>query len=317
MDSNWIRHVRSDDEKSKVKETIRNSKYTLDVLSSILNKELEEVQSSSKEDYKIPNWSCYQADRNGYERAIKRFLNLININDVFNTPAEGTTAPTVTTSETYTGTVAELVGEGKKYKTLEALASAVIHKDEFIEVLKKEKQDVLEKLEKNVNTGDVFDKLINSTPQPQQTAAPLSSEDLTKLIEETVSKTETKKIENTNIEVVKNKMTDHFGTLEKAEEFVKTKARELGLSVPFLMSTAMKSPSAFYNVVGVTLNSGSGNNPITTGSINTEGNVNPNTTKVGTKAYFDAIFKADKKRYFTPTVQKQIQEAGFKGTYFA
>lgn len=81
MDSTWIRHARDPEQRSKVKEGIKASKYTLDLLTNILQRELNEVQSTSKEDYNIPNWSNYQADRNGYERAIKRFLDLINIKE--------------------------------------------------------------------------------------------------------------------------------------------------------------------------------------------------------------------------------------------
>mgnify|MGYP001570701462 CR=1 FL=1 len=81
MDSNWTRHVKTQQERDKIKEAIQNSKYTLDILSNILNKELIEVDSTSLEDYKIPNWDCHQADRNGYKRALKRFLHLINIKE--------------------------------------------------------------------------------------------------------------------------------------------------------------------------------------------------------------------------------------------
>lgn len=80
MECNWFRHVKGEEIK-KTKEAIINSKYALDILINILNKELEDVEKTSKEDYKIPNWDCYQADQNGYKRAIKRFINLINLKE--------------------------------------------------------------------------------------------------------------------------------------------------------------------------------------------------------------------------------------------
>lgn len=79
MDSSWLRHTKTNEDRLKVKEAIVNSVYTLDILKSILEQELSEHDRTSIEDYSIPNWSCYQADRNGYKRALKRFLNLINI----------------------------------------------------------------------------------------------------------------------------------------------------------------------------------------------------------------------------------------------
>lgn len=81
VDTKWLRHVKTDKERAKVKELIGNSSSTLDILMNILQKELEEKEKSSHEDYKIPNWQCYQADRNGYKRAIKSFLHLLTIKE--------------------------------------------------------------------------------------------------------------------------------------------------------------------------------------------------------------------------------------------
>lgn len=81
MDTSWIRHAKDPDERKKIKDGILNSKYTLDLLITILKRELDEIENTSKEDYSIPNWDCYQADQNGYKRAIKRFLNLINLKE--------------------------------------------------------------------------------------------------------------------------------------------------------------------------------------------------------------------------------------------
>lgn len=81
MDSRWIRHTKDTEGRTKVKEAIKNSVYALEILKTILNKELVEVQSTSKEDYNIPNWSQFQADRNGYERALKSFIALLEIQE--------------------------------------------------------------------------------------------------------------------------------------------------------------------------------------------------------------------------------------------
>ena len=81
MDSNWIRHAKTPEERKKVTDAINNSKYALDLLSLILVRELDQINQTSLEDYNIPNWSHFQADRNGYRRALKRFLNLINLKE--------------------------------------------------------------------------------------------------------------------------------------------------------------------------------------------------------------------------------------------
>ncbi len=237
-------------------------------------------------------------------------------NDVFT--AAIVPAPTsVVTPDTLTGTVAELVGEGKKYKTIEALAASVVFKDEFIETLKREKQEVEAKFEKVNKADEVFKQLLESKEVPQaQTVPNLSSDEIAKLIEATISNTEVKRIETNNIKSANDSLVNHFGSLEKAQEFVNTKSKELGLSVEFLMTTAKKSPSAFMNVIGVSGTNKVVNNPITTGTVNTTANYNSGGIKEGTEAYFNEILKKDRKKYMSPEIQKQIMDAATKGTYF-
>ena len=81
VSSEWIKHTKTDEERNKVKDAVIRSEYCLEILRGILEKELQEVDSTNKEDYKIAHWPCYQADRNGYKRAIKKFINLINLNE--------------------------------------------------------------------------------------------------------------------------------------------------------------------------------------------------------------------------------------------
>ena len=81
IDIRWLKHVNTDEARAKVKESIGNSSTTLQLLTDILQAELDEKEKSSTEDYKIPNWQCYQADRNGYKRAIKSFIHLLNIKE--------------------------------------------------------------------------------------------------------------------------------------------------------------------------------------------------------------------------------------------
>lgn len=237
-------------------------------------------------------------------------------NDVFNTPEAKTDATVTTTVESYTGTVAELVGEGKKYKTVEALAASHIYANNFIETLKKEKQDVLEKLEKTVKTDELFDKLTNQTNKvEEQTTSNIPVDDLNKLIEETLNRNESKKTEIANIKITNDTLIDHFGNLAKAQEYIAAKSKELSLSTDFLMSTAAKSPLAFYNLIEVSVNKQSSNNDIMTGSTNTGSN-HSTSLKIGTQEYYDNMYKTDRKRYLSPEIQKEIQVSAQKGIYF-
>lgn len=78
VDSRWVRHIKDGTDKAKVIETLGNNNFVITELQRILLEELKSKETTSTEDYKIPNWDCYQADRNGYIRAIKSFLSLLN-----------------------------------------------------------------------------------------------------------------------------------------------------------------------------------------------------------------------------------------------
>ena len=55
---------------------VRNSTSILRRLREIIDKELLSIPDGSVEDYSISNWSCLQADRNGYKRALKNIKKL-------------------------------------------------------------------------------------------------------------------------------------------------------------------------------------------------------------------------------------------------
>lgn len=220
------------------------------------------------------------------------------------------------TTESYSGTVGELVGEGKKYKTLEALASAVIHKDEFIETLKNENKEARDKLEDFSKADKVFKDLTESKTVTTPTAA-MTPEQIQQLVTSTVQQTEQQKVEQSNIKKANDELVNKLGSLEKATEYLNNKANELGLSVDFLMTTAAKSPSAFMNVLGVDEQKTTASNNVMESTKNTQSISNFNTgANTNSKEYFDEIRKNNKAQYYSAKVQNAITAAVKKGEYF-
>lgn len=244
-------------------------------------------------------------------------------NDVFTetTPVAPSTNETTTTTPStpeYTGTVAELVGEGKKFKTLEALAASVAHKDEFIETLKTEKQEVQDRFEKASKSEEVFNKLLETKEKTEVVTptASMSPEEIQKLVADSISKTKSQEVAVANIKEANDTLVEKYGDLTKARDFLGSKAKELGLSVEFLMSTAAKSPTAFLNVLGVSATKPTENNSVITGTVNTEAKGAFSTeAKAGSEAYFKAMYKADPKKYMSPEIQKAIARSVENGTY--
>lgn len=171
-----------------------------------------------------------------------------------------------TENQTTVSPVADLVGEGKKFKTVEDLAKSKLEADNFINTLQDENKAARERLaalEAELATRKTVEdqlKAISTTkvvPQPPATTVTepakgqvLTDEDLTKRVKAITEAEQAGRQARQNIEAVSTQMTKTYGSEEKAREIVQNKARELGVSVQFLQDAAAKSPVAFFNLIG-------------------------------------------------------------------
>lgn len=236
-------------------------------------------------------------------------------NDVFTPASTNASAPTV---ETLTGTVAELVGEGKKYKTVEALAASVQYANEHITRLEKEAREKQEKIDAAARAEEVFNKLLNDKQQNAPTlptSSGMTPEQVTKLINDNLTQFERNKTAEANKKTANDLIVNHFGDQTKAIAFLTSKAAELGLSTQFLAETASRSPSALINLLGINVNNQSALNSVITSSVNTTVTTNTGTPKHGTVEYYQAMYKTDKKKYYTPAIQNEIMAMATKGVY--
>jgi len=81
MRSDWTRHAKTQKATLEARQLVQNSGAVFDLLTNILTLELNNLDNSKIEDYSKPHWPCYQADQNGYKRAIKNVLDLINLRE--------------------------------------------------------------------------------------------------------------------------------------------------------------------------------------------------------------------------------------------
>lgn len=196
---------------------------------------------------------------------------------------------------TTVATVADLVGEGKKYKTVDDLAKSRLEADMFIETLKGEKAaesaEVARLKAELAARISVEDQIKALTPKPVTIAAPAQTErvedkpDLSKAVRDEVERLTRSQQLASNVEVVANKLVEVYGSEEKAKEVINQKAKELNVSIKFLMDSAAASPAAFYATVGLTAQRGSVSAP--KGDINTEAfRLNPSTIAPGSHEEF-------------------------------
>jgi hypothetical protein len=222
-------------------------------------------------------------------------------------------------------TLETLVGEGQKYADPTQLAKAYVSADYTIDQQKskiaelearsKVLNDLLES-NKPVNNNDQ-NKPDDKKPEAQQPrfeAPPVNkndgvtnggnSPDLSELVRQELAKANEQQSFKSNVETAAGRLTEQYGSAEKAKDVVNAKAKELGVSVDWLLDAAGRSPSAFYATMG--LNSSP--------SLNTPVSQSDNNIRVGSGnkkdyKYFEGLRKASSKQYYSAQVQRELFQA--------
>jgi len=139
-----------------------------------------------------------------------------------------------------TSPVETLVGEGRKFKTIEDLAKAKLESDTYIERLKSELEDVKNQVGRAANLEEQFTTLrdeivrLKAARQPpeteERTAPALSATDVEALVTKVMTQQEAQRSASQNVEEANRQVLAAHGTVEKAKEAIRAKATELGLS---------------------------------------------------------------------------------------
>jgi len=227
--------------------------------------------------------------------------------------------------------VERLVGEDKKYKTIEDLAKAAIEKDKHIQQLEHENGELRStsntgNQEKPLTRQDVVDLLKTEQTQqntetqqttqgaPQGGVQQGGETDIATVVREVVAQDREVQTREQNLAQVETKMTEVFGTAEKKKAAVVAKAAELGVSTAFLEDAAAKSPKAFFIQMGIDsqqtptpplTDGGSGIIP-QAGQQQQEGNTTITVGQPQTKSFYDTLRKKDKRAYFSADVQNKL-----------
>lgn len=158
---------------------------------------------------------------------------------------QSTTTPAKTEDK---GLLDALVGEKQKYKSVEELAKAYAHADEFINQLKEENRLLKEKAAAAKTIDDVLARIdTTKTGTTDDTPLQVSQETIAQLVEQTLTGRETAKTREANLKKADALMKEKFG--EQAEAKFKEKAK-----TPELMETytqlASQDPEQFVALFG-------------------------------------------------------------------
>lgn len=215
----------------------------------------------------------------------------------------------------------DLVGDGKKFKSVEDLAKGKLESDRFIAQLQSELKGIREELNTRITLTEFMDNFKNSNTQPNQPSGDnqdrtggestaLKPDDLRKLLDEELAKREQVSTARQNLNTVKQKLSEAFGPnyATRLEE----EARKLNVSKEFLNNMAATTPSAFFRLVGVEASAPRDNGDVFSPppSQRTATPLGNGTSK--NKSYFDKIKAADPKVYWSPAVQNEMHREALR-----
>jgi hypothetical protein len=213
---------------------------------------------------------------------------------------------------TPTGVLEQLVGPGKKFASVEDLARGKQASDNFVEKLTDETRQLrdavasqLQEIETLKARASILDRInpqSNSTQQqaPASTpAAGLSADDVVKLIAASKQKEEAER----NIRQADTVLIKSLGA--EASSFVKQRASELNMDVEDLYKVAMKSPNAFYGMLGINPNGEAASGSMYVANNGTQ--QGQSKSPVRNKAYYDDVASKMGKTKFYLDKNIQIQ----------
>lgn len=208
-----------------------------------------------------------------------------------------------------------LVGEGRKFKSVQDLAKGKLESDAFIGKL----QDENKALRALINNNDdrqrstqvmqeLLDKISKSTiqreePVTTQAEARNQTNGLTaKDVEEVYKVMRQREREEENERKALSRVEERYK--DKTEDFLKSKADELGLDLDMLRATARRSPNAFWNLIGETTSNGQ---KAPRGSVNSEAVIGLARENTRNKAYYDKIKEEMGVKAFVMDSRIQVQ----------
>lgn len=213
-----------------------------------------------------------------------------------------------------TNYLAALVGDDKKFKTVDDLARGKAESDRYIQELTSKLDELRTELNTKTSMQEMLDQLKASNkpqdPDPSGTpVAPVQTDtsSLEEQLETLLAQREAKKVVETNMDRVKRVLNENFN--DQATVAINNKAKQLGLSVKRLQEIAADAPQAFFNLMGIQEDSQHQPSGVAVprSSVNSTGT--PAHSAVRNAAYYEKMKRENPKAYFDPkTTVQQIKD---------
>lgn len=210
----------------------------------------------------------------------------------------------------------DLVGEGKKFKTVEDLAKGKLEADRFIEKLTREQAELRNELNTRIGLTEFLDQIKNSTTQQNQpsgdnqvrnggeNATALTPEQIEELLDRKLTAKEQARIASENLKVTKQKLAEAFGPnyVNKLNE----EANNLGLSKEYMNNLAATAPQALFKLLGV--DNRAQPQDLFTPPSNGFRTPTANAPVERTQSWYDQLKAKDPKQYWDAKTQVQLHK---------
>lgn len=219
----------------------------------------------------------------------------------------------------------ELVGEGKKFKTIEDLARGKAEADLYVEHMKGRMDELRQdytKLYETHNAGpslkETLDQYMQELKQSQGTNQPSGQEDksvqfdenkLNDMVKQHIAANRQLETEEANAKSVELKLQETYGPNYK--QLVSQQISQQGISVDFFNQLARQHPSVLLRTLGV---EGQQNRETFQAPVTSTQRSDPFRKNMRTEAYYEKMRKEKPLEYRSPKIQdqmfKDVQEQG-------
>lgn len=206
----------------------------------------------------------------------------------------------------------QLVGDGKKFGDVKALAKGKAESDQYIKVLLSRLDEANKELNTRTNLESFLDQM-KAQRQPQEQVQPavlpdatkeLDDSDIEKRLESLLAKREAQRAQESNAERVKRVLTEKLG--DRQGQFISQKSAELQMSREDLSAFAQRSPSAFFKLVGI--DEAESHQPAGIPAPKSSFSLTPSST-VKNKAFFDKMKRENPTQYRSPKTTGEMMRA--------
>ena len=225
--------------------------------------------------------------------------------------------------------LAELVGENKKFKTVQDLARGKYEADLTIELRNRRedqlRQDYLQ-LKADYEARAKLEDLIDQYKTPQQSSndstlkvnddkqPPYNPDEIKNFTKQAVQEIEQERKRDTNFNLVKEQLTERFG--EDYKTVLSKQAKDLNLSADYIDDLARRSPTAFFKTMGLDQTSTENFQTPPRNSQRSD-NFKPTAAKKRTWNYYQEMKKAQPDLYRDPkTAVQMVRDYEELGTAF-